>query len=69
MKQYFFTYIPFNDTFPIKSCQILIVAESRKEAELIALDSKYKFFNESSTCNVQEGLIVYEDNKIPDKNV
>jgi hypothetical protein len=51
---YEFTYRPFDNTFPIRSCVIYIFAKDRKEAELIALKYSHKFFDESHTCSVRE---------------
>lgn len=47
---YIFTYIPWDRDFPIKSCDIVIYARSRREAELIALENNYKFFDQD--CNI-----------------
>lgn len=51
---YAFTYTPFDKDFPIRSCEIVIYAKTRKEAELIALANNYKFFDQSCTVTVKE---------------
>ena len=58
--EYEFKYIPFNKNFPIKSCKIIINAKTRKEAELIALDMNWKFFDEDCFIIVRELLKGYE---------
>lgn len=51
---YVFTYKPFDSNFPIRSVEVTIYAKTRKEAELIALDNNYKFFDQDATCSVTE---------------
>lgn len=51
---YEFIYTPFDRSFPIRNCRILIYATSRKEAELIALSNHWKFFDQDCTCSVTE---------------
>jgi hypothetical protein len=51
---YIFTYIPWNRNFPIKSCDIIIYAKTRKETELIALQNNHKFFEQDCNCIVIE---------------
>lgn len=50
-----FTYIPFEKDL-IKSIDVFIVAENRKEAELIALNKTHKFFDLDHTVTVTEVL-------------
>lgn len=54
-----FTYIPWNRAYPIKYVDVHIVAETRKEAEMIALDS-WKFFNQDCDCVVTEEMQGYQ---------
>lgn len=56
---YSFFYKPFDNSFPIKSCEIIIYAKNRKEAELIALRYNWKFFDESATVVVTEKGLGY----------
>ncbi len=51
---YEFTYRPFDNSFPIRSCTIVIYAKTRKEAELTALANNWKFFSQDCTCVVVE---------------
>lgn len=52
--EYKFIYTPFDQDFPIKQVVVHIVAKTRKEAELIAMDRKWTFFNQSLSCCVLE---------------
>ena len=49
-----FEYHPFNSSFPIRAVTVLIYAKDRKEAELIAINNKHRFFDEDCTCIVTE---------------
>jgi hypothetical protein len=50
-----FTYIPF-EKGSIRFVDVFITAKDRKEAELIALEKNYEFFDQSCTVNVAEVL-------------
>jgi hypothetical protein len=63
VQEYIFRYIPFNKDFPIAIIDVTIVAKNRKEAELIALDHKHKFFDQDCICTVKEGLVGYRRKK------
>jgi len=52
---YRFTYTPLGKS-PIRSIDVFIEAESRKEAELIALDHSYRFFDQDNTVKVEKIL-------------
>lgn len=49
-----FVYRPFDSSYPIRSMVATIYAKTRKEAELIALDNNWKFFNQDTTVVVRE---------------
>lgn len=59
IQEFSFIYRPFDNSFPINECIVIIRAKNRKEAELIALDYKHKFFNLDCTCEVKEGYRGY----------
>jgi hypothetical protein len=63
IKAFEFTYIPFNQNFPISKCVFTIVAKNRKEAELIALSNDYKFCDQDHTVSVKEILQGYREVK------
>ncbi len=54
IKLFRFIYRPFDAKFPIYCAELIIAANSRKEAELIALDNNYKFFDQDCTVTVSE---------------
>ncbi len=56
---YEFTYTPFDRSFPIRSCKLTIYAKDRKEAELIAMDKGWKFFEQDCTVSVVEAMHGY----------
>lgn len=62
IKAYKFTYTPFNRDYPIRSCELIIYAKTRKEAELIALDEGWKFFDQD--CSVVVETIIEGYRKI-----
>lgn len=57
--EYKFIYIPWDKTFPIKRCEITIVARTKEEAKKIADDKCWTFFNQDCYREVQEGLKGY----------
>lgn len=59
IQSYTFTYTPWEREFPIRMCKLFIVAKSRKEAELIALDKGWKFFDQDCTVQVSEDFQGY----------
>lgn len=54
-----FTYTPFDRSYPIRFVDVHIIAETRKEAEMIAMDKKWTFFNQDCHCEVIEILKGY----------
>jgi hypothetical protein len=54
IKAFSFMYVPFDRTCPIRSCELIIYAKDRKEAELLALDNNWKFFNLDHSVVVTE---------------
>lgn len=54
-----FVYIPWDKNFPVKRCELSIIAKDRKEAELLAMEHGWKFFEQDCTCEVSEGLKGY----------
>lgn len=60
IKLFKFSYIPWNKEYPINNIDIYIVAENRKEAELINLQYNYKFFEQDCHVIVTEELQGYK---------
>jgi hypothetical protein len=63
---YIFRYAPWDASFPIRSCELTIIAGDRKEAELIALSNGHKFFDQDCTCvvtKVRDGYQQVEEDK------
>lgn len=54
-----FTYTPWDTNYPIRFVDVHIIAETRKEAEMIAMDKKWTFFNQDCSCEVIEVLKGY----------
>ena len=54
-----FSYTPW-EKGPIRSMDVFIAAETRKDAELIALSNNHKFFDQSTTVEVSEILKGYK---------
>jgi hypothetical protein len=57
--EYKFIYYPWDREFPIKRCELIIFAKDRKEAELLALNNNWKFFDQDQHVKVEEGLVDY----------
>ncbi len=60
IKLFKFTYIPWDKNYPIKSIDLFIVAEDKKEAEMIALSNNYKFFEQDCNVIITEELQGYK---------
>jgi hypothetical protein len=63
-----FRYIPWDTKFPVKFWTLGIVASSRKEAELIAMNNGYKVFDQDATVEVSEKMEGYVQVPDEDKN-
>lgn len=60
IREFIFTYTPWDNSFPIYKCVLTIIAKDRKAAELIALTSGWRFFEQDHNVVVTEGLVGYK---------